>query len=186
MATYHAVPAVGAAIVSLLKAAQRPSEFVNTRFALFRTEDFERGVENGVSIYLYRVANARMSRTQPPQLGPDGGRRRFPLSLSLHYLLTTWSIDAESEQRLLTWTMRLIEDTPVLPSALLNEARAGVFSEREAVELILEDPSLAEVVGIWRSLRHPFRLSASYAARVIAIDPIITGEVTVAGQIKPD
>lgn len=186
MATYHAVPAVGAAIVSLLKSAQRPSEFVNTTFALFRTEDFESGVENGVSIYLYRAANARMSRTQPSQLGPDGGRRRFPLSLSLHYLLTAWGHDADHEQLLLAWTMRQIEDTPVLPSALLNQISAGAFSERETVELILEDPPLVEVVDLWRGLRHPYRLSASYAARVIAIDPIITGEVTGAGQIRPD
>lgn len=186
MATYHAVPAVGGAVISLLEAAPRPPEFVNAEFALFRTEDFERPMENGVSIYLYRVADARMSRMQPPQLGPDGSRRRPPLSLSLHYLLTPWGIDAESEQRLLAWTMRVIEDMPLLSSALLNQTSAGAFSEREAVELILEDPPLAEVVGLWRGLRHRYRLGVSYAARVIAIDSTVTIGGTGAREHKSD
>jgi hypothetical protein len=169
LATYQAVSAVGQAIVSLLEGAIHPTEFADAKFALFRTEDFEQPIESGVSIYLYRVAAVRMSRA--PSKGAVGSRRKPPsLPLSLHYLLTPWGTDAVSEHRLLAWAMRVLEDTTLLSSELLNRASAGAFSQDEAVELILEDLALAEAIDLWQGVRHRYRLGVSYATRIIMID----------------
>jgi hypothetical protein len=84
--------------------------------------------------------------------------------------LTAWGNDAASEQRLLAWAMRVLEDTPVLPSALLNMTSAGAFSENETVELALEELSLTDTVNLWRGLHCSYRPGVSYTARAIMID----------------
>jgi hypothetical protein len=66
--------------------------------------------------------------------------------------------------------MRVLEDTTLLSSELLNRASAGAFSQDEAVELILEDLALAEAIDLWPGVRYRYRLGVSYAARIVMID----------------
>lgn len=172
MSTYHAIAAVGRAIVDLLEEA-RPSEFPEAQFAVFKTEDFARPMQTGVSVYLYRVAAVRESRT-PPGIDPGGVRTLPALPLSLHYLITPWSADAAWEQVLLGWAMRALADTPVLSSALLNRMHSGAFGQHETIELALEDLTLADALSLGRHAGGQYRLGVSYAARVVMINSSVT------------
>ena len=169
MATYRAVAAVGQVIVGLLQGASRPAEFADAQFKLIRTEDFSQPIETGLSVYLYRITVNSSLRRSPPA-NPRGGHESRPLALDLHYLLTPWGADALSEHQLLAWAMRVLEDTPVLPSALLNEANAGTFDASESVQLILENLAVAEEINLWRGLRLPYRPGVLYIARGVLID----------------
>ena len=173
MATYRAVAAVGRSIVGLLEGATRPAEFADAKFRLFRTEDFDNPVETGLSVYLYRIA-ADSSTRNLPSVDRGGGRKTRPLPVVLHYLLTPWGDNAASEHQLLAWAMRVLEETPLLSSALLNAACAGTFSGNEAVEVILNDGSPGEApmdaASLWRALGSRYRLGVSYIARRVMID----------------
>ncbi|HVS81417.1 MAG TPA: DUF4255 domain-containing protein [Pyrinomonadaceae bacterium] len=169
MATYRAVAAVGQAIVGLLQGASRPAEFADAQFRRFRTEDFNQPIESGISIYLYRITIDHASRNLP-SVNSGGGREKRPLPLNLHYLLTPWGADAASEHQMLTWAMRVLGDAPVLPSALLNEANAGVFDESEDVELFRDDLTATDAINLWRGLRLPYRLGVLYIARGVRVD----------------
>jgi len=175
LATYQAVAAVGKAIVDLLEGSTRQAEFADARFRLFRTEDFDNPVESGLSVYLYRIV-VDTSRRNLPSVDRGGARKAPPLTVVLHYLLTPWGAEAAWEQQLLAWTMRVLEDSPVLSGAQLNIASPGTFAEDEAVELILSEVPLTEVTDLWRALGCRYRLGVSYVARRVTIDFPVNGK----------
>jgi hypothetical protein len=172
VSTYYAIAAVSRAIVDLLEEA-RPSEFPEAQFSVFKTEDFRQPLQTGVSVYLYRVAAVRGSRT-PSGIDPGGVRTLPALPLSLHYLLTPWSADPAWEHVLLAWAMRVLADSPMFSSALLNRVHAGAFGQNETIELTLEDLPLADALSLGRHTGDQYRLGVSYAARVVMINSSVS------------
>jgi hypothetical protein len=173
LATYHAIAATGQAILGLLADACPKPEFSGIRFALYQTSDLQKPeIEEGLSLYLYRVAVNGSIRNPPPRLGPDGRRYRPSLLIDLHYLLTAWAKTAARQQRLLGWAMRTLEDTPILPQGLLNHytPEREVFRPNETVEIILESVGLQDLVNIWEVAKQHQQPSATYLVRAIALE----------------
>ncbi len=175
MATYQAIAATGEAILGMLEAARPRPEFADIQFALYQASNFQNPMEEGISLYLYRVATNTTRRNLPPRIGPDGRRYRPPLPLDLHYLLTPWARTAARQQRMLGWSMRVLEDTPILPTGLLNRygTEPETFRPDETVELVCEPISLQEIVNIWDAFKSNLQLSAAYVARMITIDSLV-------------
>ncbi len=172
MATYHAIAAAGQAIIQLLSDSRPKPEFASAQFDLYQAANFQTPMEEGLSLYLYRVAVNGSRRNLPPRLEPDGRRRRPPLPLDLYYLVTPWAKTAVKQQRLLGWAMRTLGDYPILPSNLVNShgPELGIFHAEETVELIYEPLSLQDTFNIWESLKIKMQPSAAYVARMISID----------------
>jgi len=172
MATYRAVGATCEAIVRLLQQSWRREMFDGTdlQFAVYRTGDFATPMDAGVSLYLYRVMVNTVQRTPPAKPGPGNRRRRAQLPLDLNFLLTPWAKDASLEQVILGWMMRTLEDTPILPSGLLNTLTAGVFDSDETVEIVTGQMSNEEMFRIWDVLPNNYQISVPYTARVVRID----------------
>jgi hypothetical protein len=172
VATYPAIAATGQAILTLLASASQPSEFAGVRFELYQASDFQKQtIDEGISLYLYRVAVNGAVRNFPPRLSPDGRRYRPSLPLDLYYLLTAWAKTAARQQRLLGWAMRTLEDYIILPQGLLNYAvDQEVFRPSETVELILEPVTLQDLVNIWEVAKGNQQPSATYVARMIALE----------------
>ncbi len=175
MATYQAIAATGEAILGMLEAARPRPEFATIQFALYQASNFQNPMEEGISLYLYRVATNTTRRNLPPRTSPDGRRYRPPLPLDLHYLLTPWARTAARQQRMLGWSMRVLEDTPILPTGLLNRygTEPETFRSNETVELVCEPISLQEIVNIWDAFKSNLQLSAAYVARMITIDSLV-------------
>lgn len=178
MASYQAIAAIGEAILGLLKAARppAPSEFDATQFKLYQASHFQTPTtEEIISLYLYHVGINSTRRSFPPRRDPDGRVYRPPLPVDLHFLLTPWSQDPNKQLRLLGWSMRVLEDTPILPSGLLNSfgPEAEVFRPDEAVELVCEPLSLQEIINIWDAFKPNLQISTAYVARMILIDSMI-------------
>jgi hypothetical protein len=172
MASYPAIAATSEAILGLLEAAAADTEFSGRRFALYNATDLQTPMKNGVSLWLYRVAVATTRRNLGPRTGDDGRRYRPSLPLDLHYLLTAWAQDPATQQRLLGWCIRTLEDQPVLPSGLLNHygPEPDVFRPHESVELVAEALSPADVSDVWEVSPKHREPSMAYLARAVEID----------------
>src|SRR5579884_781066 len=143
MASYRAIEAVSQAIIGLLKAAPPPPELAQFDIKLYRPGSFsEDAPDPGISLYRHRPA----------------------LPVDLHYLLTPWAAMAETQQMLLGWSMRALEDTPLLSSAVLNPA---VFLPDETIEIVSEHLSLQEIINIWDAFKPNFQISAAYSVRMV-------------------
>ncbi|HEY3301943.1 MAG TPA: DUF4255 domain-containing protein [Candidatus Binatia bacterium] len=175
MATHRAIAATSQALLGLLRDACPRSEFPKADFQLYQNADFEKPMEEGISLYLYRVAVNGSVRNMPPRLGPDGRRYRPSLPVDLHYLLTAWAKDPEEQQRLLGWSIRALEDMPILPAGLLNYKmpETETFHPNETVELICEPLSLQDWTAVWDKLKPKVQTSMAYVVRMIAIESTV-------------
>jgi len=170
LATYHAISAVGQAIVALLKTAGSASELGSVEVKLFHARDFQKGLEEGVSVYLYRVTVSGARRNMPPTQSPTGKPYRQPLPVDLYYLITPWAKTAEMQHLILAWSMRTIEDSPSFPSALLNSYVPDSFRPEEGVDLIHDTVSVQDMSYIWEAGKPNIQVSATFVARVVSID----------------
>jgi uncharacterized protein DUF4255 len=175
LATYRAIAATGLAIRGFLESSCPTSEFPNAQFELYRPNNFDSPMEIGISLYLYRVQVNTSRRNLPPSVAPDGKRFRPPLPLDLYYMMTVWGQTAEVQQRLLGWAMRELENTPILPSSLLNHyvPEVDTFRPAETVELICETISLQDMNTLWdgfKTNKTNQHVSVTYVARMLLIE----------------
>jgi Pvc16 N-terminal domain len=172
MATFQAIAATGQAMLGLLADACPKPEFASARFELYQLTDFGNAMDEGISLYLYRVAVNGARRNIPPVVGRDGKRHRPPIPVDLHFVASTWARSAVKQQRLLGWMVRMFEDVPILPTGLLNNygPEPDIFDPGETVELILESLSLQDLNNLWSATKitNP-PLSVGYVARMIGI-----------------
>ena len=176
MAGFEAIAVTSRAILGVIEDA-RPADFERARFRLFQSVDMDsprEGFAEGISLYLYRVTFNTTRRNMPPRRDPiTGNRRRPPVPLDLHFLLTAWAPDAGQQQRLLGWAVRTLEDTPILPAGFLNRFAPGgqdVFEPSETVELVGETLTLQDLENIWEVAKARQQPSLGYVARQVAID----------------
>jgi hypothetical protein len=174
MADYRAIAAVMQAIVNLLTKASR-SEFPLAKFQLFQASDFQGSgvVPEGASVYLYRLGSNHNSRNLPSRVDSNGKGYRPSLPVDLFILVTPWAGTADTQYRLLGCVMRVLDDTPLLPAASLNELEQGshIFAPEETVELIYDPLSLQDMSFLWDNLKQVKALpSVTYVARMVLLD----------------
>jgi hypothetical protein len=174
LATYHAIAATSRAIIGLLEQAFPTSELDGADFEVYQASNFQKPMLEGVSLYLYRIG-AGGRRNLASRVGPKGQRHRPPLPLDLYYLLTTWGRTAEKQQLLLGWCVRELQNTPILPPSLLNHYAAArdTFRPDEPVELVFDPISLQDTANLWEPLKPNLQVSATYVARMIAVESTI-------------
>ena len=121
-----------------------------------------------VLIWLYRVNLDPYLRNAGRPRDPD--LRPVPLALDLHYMFTFWSTSAESEHLAVACLMEMLQANPILDATNLSQEAA--WSEEEVVHFIPEELSNEDLLRIWDAMKPDFRLSVSYVARVVRIDPV--------------
>jgi hypothetical protein len=176
MATPDAIAATTDALRSLLDgAAKDSSAFSAITVSIYQSDDLQRMLtaetSATLSVLLHRISVSAARRNVPVRIGPNGERYRPPIPLDLHYLVSAWAGDPRMQQRLLGWAVRILEDSPVLPSALLNDnGWDGTFAPDETVELTWEPLTPNEEFDIWQVAQTNQQPSASYIARTVAIE----------------
>ena len=186
MAKAQAIAVTGQTILGLLADNIPKAEFTNARFQLYQPANFSPAMDEGISLYLYRVEVNSSLRNLPAITGLDGITRRPPLPLDLYYLLTVWAKDTVKQQRILGWAMRTLEDSPVLSAARLNHfgTEADVFQPNERVEIIFNSLSLQDMSNLWTVFKTGVPTSVAYIARVIGIDSTIPAEESAPVQTR--
>lgn len=172
MASYEAIAAAGQAIIGLLGDACPKPEFEGARFSLYQIKDFLSPMEEGLSLFLYRIAVNGSRRNLPPSVGADGRRYRPPLPLDLHYLLTAWGKTAEKQQLLLAWAIRMLQDVPILHASLLNDyaADAQTFRPGETIEIIFDPLNLQDMSNLATLTKLNPPLSVTYVIRMVSVE----------------
>jgi hypothetical protein len=171
MGTFQAIAATGQAMLGLLSDAVPRDQFPNAQFELYQMSNFQQPMEEGISLFLYRIAANTSRRNLPPTTGPDGRRFRPPIPLDLYYIATAWAPTAVRQQRLLGWTIRMFEDVPILPTGLLNNygPEPEIFKQGETVEVVLDSLTLQDLNNIWGVSKSSLQLSIGYVARMLHI-----------------
>jgi hypothetical protein len=181
--------------LTLIAAAVPHDEFPNALFELYQAKDFQNPMEEGISLYLYRITPAGEIRNYPPRVAPDGKRYRQLLPINLHYLLSSWARDAAKQQRLMGWAMRALEDTPILPAGVLNQTgpEHDIFRPDETVDLTMETISIYDMGAIWDVAKPFTQPSVCYVARMIGVESqieiptgaLVQTRVQRAGKVVP-
>lgn len=175
MATYRAIAAVSNAIVHLLQSQYVPADFDGNllEFRVYVAQDFLKPMDAGVSVLLYRIYPNQHHRTPPGRRLPDGRQQRHMLPVDLHFLLTAWAKDASLQHTIAGWMMRLLEDTPSLPSGLLNARYPNTFGSEETVEIGITELTTEELFRIWEVIvNNTYQISVPYIARNVKIETL--------------
>jgi hypothetical protein len=173
MANHRAIASVGTALVGLIRDHYPRADFgEGLEIGLYQTRDFESPMQDGFSVYLYRVAINGAVRNLSLRRTADGSRVRPSLPLDLFFMITPWAQDVERQLRMLGWVMRLMEDASVLSAGHLNHymAETNVFAPHEGVELVCDPLTLTDYLTLWDRLRPRLPASATYALRMVLID----------------
>lgn len=192
MASYQAISTVTNAVIRLLRKNYRPEDFDGNElsFEIFQAKDFEKStVTAGVSLFLYRLMHNGTQRLPPGRPLPNGRRAETLLPLDLHFFLTVWGTSPSLQHTIAGWMMRVLEDTPILPSGLLNEVLPGSFANGENVELSLVEMTTEDLLRLWETLvpSNYYELSVPYVARAVRIESLVyheTHPAVASGQIR--
>jgi hypothetical protein len=187
VARYTAIAAVSMAILGLLEDANQEAAFANAEFELLQVTDFQKTkpVEEGISLYLYRVTFSEIQRNLRQPRGNPEGRFRPSLPLDLHYLITAWAASGAQQQRLLGWCLRVLEDTPEIPAAVINHydlPDKNAFKEGESVALTFNPLSIQDMTNVLDPLKPNAHVSVPYLARIVYLDSDV--ERPQAGEVQ--
>ena len=172
MAGYSGVYSVGESLTQYLRniypadlSAEHPCNF-----ELAKSEDFSQGESfpaNTVTFYLYRMSIDQY-------LHPSGANRQTPpdsraLPLDLHYMVSIWSDNKHTEQLLMTWVMAQLHWNPILDAS--NLMALGEWRRDETIQISPTNITQEDLTRIWDVMEPSYRLSTTYIARVVHIDP---------------
>lgn len=178
MADFRAIRAVGEAVMGLLESSYEPQDFndIVSDFRMFTSRDFtNNAITNGASLFMYRLYCNGAYRTPPGRIGDDGKKMDTQLPLELHFLITVWGGEASYQYELAGWILRVLEDTPILPSAVLNSTTPNVFRPDETIDITHAELRTEDLFRIWDVLGvNAYQLSIPYVARVVNIESIQT------------
>jgi hypothetical protein len=173
MANVFALHSVGSSIVTMLRNAY-PTEIAGRAMPACGFELTSSGQLAGeidettrITLYLYRITvNEHSRQTRAARAAPD---TFVPLNLDLHYLLTAWAANPLDEQVALAWTVRQLHQFPILDASALSP-EAG-WAGDEVIQVLPAELSTEDVMRIWDALDPAYRLSVSYVARLVRLDP---------------
>jgi hypothetical protein len=179
MANVWAIHSVGNSIVTFLRNSY-PQELGGVAMPACTFELVSGGQLAGeideitrITLHLYRITvNEYTRQSRRPGAVTD---RTTALNLDLHYLLSAWGANPLDEQVPLAWAMRQLHQVPVLDRANLSPD-AG-WGTDETVQILPVDLSTEDLMRVWDALEPSYRLSTSYVARVVRIDPDVDTEI---------
>jgi len=129
--------------------------------------------DNTITLWLYRISVNEQLRN----VSRTGQSNRVPLHVDLHYLLTSWAQTADIEHRLMGWALRTLHDASILDASFLSPD--GMWRPDEVVHLTPEELTNEDMLRLWDSLQPNYRLSYSYVARVVSMEPTEVPDVDV-------
>jgi hypothetical protein len=120
-----------------------------------------------VTLFLYDIVEEatvrNRNKTTERQPGGELLVRKQPLGLCLHYMLTAWGGDRETEQLMLGRVMQVLYDDAILDGPeLLGDLAVSLSTMK-----------LDDRARIWWAINLPYHLSVNYEVRVVDIDATV-------------
>ncbi|MBX3154848.1 MAG: DUF4255 domain-containing protein [Deltaproteobacteria bacterium] len=138
-----------------------------------------------ITLFLYRCIENPELRNSIQRRLPDGRISRPALALELCYLVTPWGArggttnanDAaatQEEHRLLGLILQCFYDHAEVGRAeMFEDAARPVWSPTDTMQVVMESLPVEDQYRIWDAGELPYRLSVTYRARVLGLDPSI-------------
>lgn len=173
MANVFALHSVGNSIVTFLRNTYPQSvagqNMPECGFGLVSSGELAGEIDETtrITLYLYRVTVNEHARQTRPSHAPLAVPAS--LGLDLHFLLTAWAGNALDEHLTLAWAMRQLHLYPILDASSLSP-EAG-WAGDEVIQIIPAELSTEDIMRIWDALDPGYRLSVSYIARLVRLDP---------------
>ena len=173
MANVFAIHSVGNSIVTYLRnsypRALAGQDMPDCSFDLVSSGELagEPGDATRITLYLYRITVNEHSRQLQAPTG--AAARQTPLGLDLHFLMSAWAGNARDEHTMLAWAIRQLHMFPILDASSLSP-EAG-WGANEVIQVIPAELPTEDVMRIWDALDPAYRLSVSYIARLVRLDP---------------
>lgn len=178
MANIQAIYSVGASVATFLRntypASIGAQAMPSCEFALVSSGELAGAIEDTtrITLYLYRVTvNEHNRQHRPGLMSPE---QQAPLGLDLHFLLTAWAGTAQDELLTLAWAMRQLYLHPILDASSLSPE--ALWGAEEVIQVIPSELPTEDMMRIWDALAPSYRLSVSYVARLVRIDPDVIVE----------
>jgi hypothetical protein len=121
-----------------------------------------------VTIFLFHVSvNAEMRNNSPrPSIG--GGVVLPTLPLDLRYLITPWAKRTVDSHQIVGYVLKtMYANASLTRGGLIGES----WDSDDSVQFVLESLPVEQHYDIWEATEIPYRLSLSYLARVVGLDP---------------
>ena len=169
MANVKSIHSVCNSIIQFLRNAYPMADEHSCDFRVLASGELVANADFGtaLSLYLYRVTMNEHVRSRPlPRRARDS---EAPLSVDLHFIITVWSESAAAEQTICAWAMQQLHHHPIMDVSSLSEE--GGWRNEDIIQIIPAELSNEDLMRIWDALAPDYRLSISYIARVVRIDP---------------
>lgn len=170
MATSQAIRDTGETLRAMLMAGVGPS--VPAVSVELTTPDAFVGFQSPpnpvISIFLHRIAVHPEMRNAPPRRLAGGVVTRPLLPLELSFMITPWARSSTDEHLLAGLVLQSLYERAELGPAHLQGAS---WEPGDSVQLVLESVSSEEHYRVWDTVGLPYRLSLTYLARVVGIEP---------------
>jgi hypothetical protein len=124
-----------------------------------------------ITVFLYRVAINPEMRNSPRRILPDGRVTRPLLPLELHYMITPWARKTLDEFSIVGRVLQVLYDHGEIGPA---ELQGSSWSPGDSVQLVLGSLPVEDHFRIWETTNLPYRLSLTYCARVVGIEPEVS------------
>ena len=125
-----------------------------------------------LTLFLFDVAEDVTMRNRRPLQGivpPNVSLQKPPMALLLRYLMTPWSGDRVTDQRILGRTLQILYDDAIINGPQLQGGLAGT---NQALKIKLTPIDLEGRTRVWYSVQRPYRLSLSYEVRVVNLESL--------------
>jgi len=171
MSTYTAISNVNKTLVSLLWNSIKDDSQVNS---IVTSEDeislsSPKGIpqDKKLSLFLYQISEfSSMRNIAKPSTDPDK-TGHFPVYLALHYLITPYTQNPESDHILLGKTIQVFSDNAILRGSLLQGSLADNNSD---LKLLMDSLTIDDLNKLWSVIGTEYRLSISYSVAPIPIE----------------
>ncbi len=188
MASWQVIEYTGRTLKKLIEqrvATLLPMAGINVYLATVANFDqFANTTTPIITLFLYSIVDNPQMRNAAERRNPDGTHARQPLPLELCYMVTAWGVRttqtpdadqtaAEDEHRMLGLVMQALYDGAELGRAdLVDDGALGpVWTPIDNMQIVLDSLPIEDQYRIWDSGESPYRLSITYRARVMALDP---------------
>jgi hypothetical protein len=170
MATVDVISHAVDSILFLLRSRIPPlvpaSEIVAARPDQF--DNFRDPSQPTITVFLYRITVHEETRNSLRRTLPDGRITRPLLPLNLFFMITPWARQINDEYLVMGRIIQVLYDNVELGPAQLQ---GTAWETNDSVQLIFDSMTLVDHYRIWDTTELPYRLSATFIARVIGIEP---------------
>jgi hypothetical protein len=181
MSNYTALSNVGKTLVSLLWSSIKEDPQVNSiittedQISLSSPKEIGSQSSKKLSIFLYHITEFPSMRNQEMSVANPTSLSYPPLCLELHYLITPYTQNEESDHIILGKIMQIFLDNAILRGSIL---KGDLADDGEELRLVMDSLSMDDLNKMWSIFDKQYKLCISYRVSPVRIDSTREAKVT--------